>query len=72
MFQTSRRIALIALMTPIVIAGPAGAEDWAQWRGPEQDGSVVAPGQFPEAGFDLGVAWKRTIGAGRTGRDGMT
>ena len=61
---THRALALSVLfLTPIGTT----ATDWPNWRGPNHDGTVAAPGQFSDRGFGLEIVWKKMIGAGYCG-----
>ncbi len=41
------------------------AEDWPQWRGPNQDGKATESGVFRfEEGNGLKIAWKKPLGSG--------
>ena len=43
------------------------AADWPNWRGPNHDGTVAAPGQFCDRAFGLEIVWKKLIGSGYSG-----
>ena len=67
--RTCSKIALVPhfltlLLLIAALAVPAAA-DWAQWRGPDQNGRVAA--ELPEGAFDLEVVWKRDLGSGYSG-----
>ena len=50
---------------PLVLAPPAQAEDWPQWRGPNRDGSWTETGileTFPPGG--LKIRWRAPVGIG--------
>jgi outer membrane protein assembly factor BamB len=52
------------LLVPILLAAPAAAADWPQWRGPNRDAKVVgfdAPATWPK---ELTKKWKVAIGDG--------
>jgi outer membrane protein assembly factor BamB len=52
------------LLAAIILAAPAAAADWPQWRGPNRDAKVAgfdAPATWPK---ELTKKWKVTIGDG--------
>jgi outer membrane protein assembly factor BamB len=52
------------LLAVVLVAGPAAAADWPQWRGPNRDAKVAgfeAPATWPK---ELTKKWKVTIGDG--------
>ena len=46
------------------VAGQARSDDWAQWRGPSQDGHANTQGYFDSNGFKLDLVWQKHFGAG--------
>lgn len=59
-----RKRILGAVTAALALTLGAGAQDWAQWRGPARDGVVrgfAAPAKWPEK---LTLVWKTPIGAG--------
>ena len=61
---THRALALsIIYVAPICTV----AADWPNWRGPNHDDTIDAPGQFSDRAFGLEIVWKKTIGAGYSG-----
>jgi outer membrane protein assembly factor BamB len=58
------RIAVLSIACVVVLSQPAGAQEWAQWRGPSRDGVVVpaaVPRDWPES---VQRAWRVEIGEG--------
>ncbi|MCP3981560.1 MAG: PQQ-binding-like beta-propeller repeat protein [bacterium] len=51
-----------ALVALVLIAPAAISGDWSQWRGPNQDGTLVDQGAFGDAAFGLDVEWVRELG----------
>ncbi len=55
------RTLVFALSILRAIALPVGAEDWYQWRGPDQDG-ITEVGNLPvEWSDEKNIAWKRAL-----------
>lgn len=55
---------LLLAVSLLAFAPPASAQDWAQWRGPQRDGSVTAavlPAAWPTAATP---AWRIEVGEG--------
>src|SRR5215218_81779 len=54
------------LSSPSVLASFSAADDWAQWRGPTRDGTLLgfnAPPVWPKS---LKEEWKVTVGVGHS------
>ena len=51
----------------VMVACPIAVADWPSWRGPHQDGTIEAPGQFSGKSFGLEILWKKPIGSGYSG-----
>ncbi len=47
----------IALLTSMLLAAPAAAQDWMQWRGPSHNGAAEAKGLPTDFGQDKHVLW---------------
>jgi outer membrane protein assembly factor BamB len=62
-------VCLIASWAVLASAGLVFADtaEWANWRGPNQDGSVTAQGLFDADNVGLKVEWSRTLGSGYSG-----
>src|SRR5262245_50286933 len=61
------RLILLAAVV-VACAGPAGADDWPQWMGPNRDAVWAETGildKFPEAGPK--EVWRKPIGGGYSG-----
>src|SRR5262249_7313834 len=61
-------LALLAALLLFSVAGPAGADDWPQWLGPQRDGVWRETGileKFPKGGPK--VRWRQEIGGGYAG-----
>jgi outer membrane protein assembly factor BamB len=59
-----RKMGILVACLVLMIAGPALAQDWPQWRGPNRDGKVTgftAPKTWPQ---QLTQKWKVTVGRG--------
>lgn len=57
---------LLWWVAAFVVAAPATAQDWSQWRGPQRDGvlaSFKSPAVWPE---QLKRQWKVTVGSGHS------
>jgi outer membrane protein assembly factor BamB len=64
MKNVNRVNVLVIIGVLILAAGVVRAADWAQWRGPDRDGSVegfAAPATWPQA---LTPTWKVAVGTG--------
>jgi outer membrane protein assembly factor BamB len=56
---------LVAALVSALLAAPAAAEDWPQWRGPARDGAWTEQGvltSFPAGG--LPILWRAAVGPG--------
>ena len=47
-----------ACVVLILICNLAPAENWPQWRGPEQNGTAPGRGYPKQWGEDTGIVWK--------------
>lgn len=62
----NRQLSTATIMAIALLALPAGAQDWPQWRGPNRDGIVAGfaePKAWPE---QLKQQWKVPVGAGHS------
>lgn len=62
----SRRFAIAGCAMMLLVAGPATAADWPQWRGPARDGRIPTeslPDAWPES---LSKAWSIEVGEGHS------
>ena len=66
MLRTIRTLA-IPLGMGLLALQSALADDWCTWRGPHQDGHVVADGYFGDGPIGLELVWHQQIGAGYSG-----
>ena len=56
---------ILGALAALLSAGPAGAADWPQWRGPERSGISPESSDWP-AGWPPRKLWSRNVGAGCT------
>ena len=57
----------LSFCVAIVFVSVGPADDWKQWRGPQQNGHASQQGYFDKSGFRLSLVWKKRIGSGYSG-----